>query len=115
MDACDFLSIEKPVLQGAMGAVARHDLVVAVSRAGGLGTLSYLPPNMFKSELDRVRNSLGETTYAANLLLPIIEKAHVEACLESDVPIVSLFMALTRKSSRRLKTPARLFCSRSEV
>ncbi|NQY98555.1 MAG: nitronate monooxygenase, partial [Henriciella sp.] len=55
MDACDFLSIEKPVLQGAMGAVARHDLVVAVSRAGGLGTLSYLPPNMFKSELDRVR------------------------------------------------------------
>ena len=108
MDACDFLSIEKPVLQGAMGAVARHDLVVAVSRAGGLGTLSYLPPNMFKSELDRVRNSLGETTYAANLLLPIIEKAHVEACLESDVPIVSLFYGFDEKIIKALKDAGKI-------
>lgn len=91
MDACDFLSIERPVLQGAMGAVARHDLIVAVSNAGGLGTLSYLPPPMFETELYRIRESLGETTFAANLLLPIISKAHVQACLKSDVPIVTLF------------------------
>ena len=91
-----------------MGAVARHDLVVAVSKAGGLGTLSYLPPKMFKSELDRVRDSLGKTPYAANLLLPIIEAAHVEACLESDVPIVSLFYGFNANIVSALKEAGKI-------
>ncbi len=103
MDACDFLSIEKPVLQGAMGTVARHDLVVAVSEAGGLGTLSYLPAKMFSAELKQVRERLGDTTFAANLLLPIIERSHVEACLASDVPIVSLFYGFDQKIISSLK------------
>ena len=103
IDACDFLSIEKPVLQGAMGGVARHDLVVSVSRAGGLGTLSYLPPEMFKSELNRVEQSLQGTTFAANLLMPIIGKQHVEACLTSSVPIVSLFYGFDQKIVSALK------------
>jgi len=91
VDACDVLSIEKPVLQAAMGAVARHDLVVAVSRAGGLGTLGYLPPQAFARELSRIEDSLEGRAFAANLLLPIIAKAHVDACLSSRVPIVTLF------------------------
>jgi len=102
-DARDLLSIEKPVLQGAMGAVARHDLVTAVSKAGGLGTLSYLPVNAFVQELRRIEQSLAGKTFAANLLLPIIEKGHVEACIASRVPIVTLFFGFDRKILAALK------------
>lgn len=108
VDACDFLSIEKPVLQGAMGAVARHDLVVAVSEAGGLGTLSYLPPNYFEAELARIRERLGSQTFAANLLLPIITKAHVKACLQSDVPIVTLFYGFNQAIISALKEAGKI-------
>lgn len=103
MDACDLLSIEKPVLQGAMGGVARHDLVVAVSNAGGLGTLSYLPPKQFASEIRRVEQSLGETTFAINLLMPIITPEHVKACLESSASVVTLFYGFDQKTVTALK------------
>ncbi|MEO1043208.1 MAG: nitronate monooxygenase [Pseudomonadota bacterium] len=103
VDACDFLSIDKPVLQGAMGAVARHDLVVGVANAGGLGTLSYLPPEAFRHEMKRIEDSLEGRTFAANLLLPIIVKEHVEACLESRVPIVTLFYGFDENILRALK------------
>lgn len=103
IDARDRLSIEHPVLQGAMGSVARHDLVVAVSNAGGLGTLSYLPPAFFRQELLRIEESLGKTTFAANLLMPIIGKAHVEACLESRVPVVTMFYGIDRRIVSALK------------
>ena len=103
IDACDRLSIEKPVLQGAMGAVARHDLVVAVSKAGGLGTVSYLPPQMFANELKRVEQSLGGTTFAANLLMPFTTDVHVKACLESSVPIVTMFYGFDQKIVSALK------------
>ena len=97
VDTCDVLSIEKPVLQGAMGAVARYDLTAAVSRAGGLGTLSYLPPSFFEAELKRLEADLQGQTFAANLLMPIIEKRHVEACLNSAVPVVTFFYGFDQK------------------
>lgn len=103
MDVCDVLSIEKPVLQGAMGGVARHDLVVAVSKAGGLGTLSYLPPKQFASEIRKVQESLGETTFAINLLMPIITSAHVEACLGSTASVVTLFFGFDQETVTALK------------
>lgn len=86
-----------------MGAVARHDLVVAVSKAGGLGTLSYLPPENFRRELARIEDSLEGRSFAANLLMPIISKAHVEACLQSDVPIVSIFYGFSKRLVSALK------------
>lgn len=108
VDACDFLSIEKPVLQGAMGGIARHELVVSVSRAGGLGTLSYLPPNRFSTELGRVSESLNGRTFAANLLLPIISKEHVVACVQSDVPIVTLFYGFKQSVVSELKDAGKI-------
>lgn len=103
IDACEFLSIEKPVLQGAMGSVARHDLVVAVSKAGGLGTLSYLPPKFFASELQRVEESLGDTTFAINLLMPVITRAHVDICLESSASVVTIFYGFDQEIVTALK------------
>lgn len=103
IDACDFLAIEKPVLQGAMGDVARHDLVTAVSGAGGLGTLSYLPAKQFAAELGRIRETLDGRTFAANLLMPIISKDHIEACLSSDVPVVTIFYGFDQSVVSALK------------
>lgn len=108
MDACDFLSIDKPVLQGAMGGVARHDLVVAVSKSGGLGTVSYLPPQMFADEMKQVEQSLSGTTFAANLLLPVITDVHVKACLDSSVPIVTLFYGFDQKIVSALKDAGKI-------
>ncbi|MEM1380596.1 MAG: nitronate monooxygenase [Pseudomonadota bacterium] len=103
VDVCDLLSIERPVLQGAMGGIARHDLVVAVSQAGGLGTLGYLPPDGFARELERIQDSLEGRTFAANLLMPIIRKAHVEACLNSSVTIVTVFYGFDHRILSALK------------
>lgn len=108
VDACDRLSLERPVLQAAMGGVARHDLVVAVSQAGGLGTLSYLPPAFFAEEIKRVEETLGQTPYAINLLLPIITRAHIEACLASRAPIVSLFYGFDADLISALKAAGKL-------
>jgi len=86
-----------------MGSVARHDLVVAVAEAGGLGTLSYLPPAPFKRELTRIEDRLGGRTFAANLLMPIISRTHVEACIESSVPVVTLFFGFDQRIVTSLK------------
>ncbi|MAP95338.1 MAG: 2-nitropropane dioxygenase [Ponticaulis sp.] len=108
MDACDFLSLEKPVLQGAMGGVARQDLVVAVSEAGGLGTLSYLPPAFFESELRCIEERLEGKTFAANLLMPLISRLHVEACLKSSVQVVTLFYGFDQAIVSALKDAGKL-------
>lgn len=108
VDARDRLSIEKPVFQGAMGAVARYDLVVAVSEAGGLGTLSYLPAELFRTELNQVEERLSGTTFAVNLLMPLIERAHIDAVLESSVPIVTLFYGFDAKLVSALKAKGKI-------
>lgn len=108
VDVCDRLSIEKPVLQGAMGAVARYDLTAAVSNAGGLGTLSFLPPSYFAAEMKRLEADLDGKTFAANLLMPLIEKRHVEACLNSNVPIVTLFYGFDQAIVDALKARGKI-------
>ncbi|MCF6275019.1 MAG: nitronate monooxygenase [Robiginitomaculum sp.] len=102
-DICDFLSIEKPVLQGAMGGVSRHDLVTAVSNAGGLGTLGYMPPSAFERDIRRIKQTLGAKTFAVNLLMPLISKAHIKACLKHSVPVVTLFYGFDQKIVDALK------------
>ncbi len=86
-----------------MGSVARHDLVVAVSKAGGLGTLSYLPPKLFINELLRIEQSLSDTTFAINLLMPVITRAHVEASLESSASVVTIFYGFDQEIVTALK------------
>lgn len=108
VDICDFLSIERPVLQGALGGVARHDLVVAVSKAGGLGTLSYLPSDSFGKELKSVEDTLDGTTFAANLLMPIIDRNHVKACIASSVPIVTIFFGFDQRIVSALKEAGKI-------
>ncbi|MEL6978602.1 MAG: nitronate monooxygenase [Pseudomonadota bacterium] len=108
VDACDLLSLERPVLQAAMGGVSRRELVVAVSEAGGLGTLGYLPPDAFAAELRAIDERLAGRAYAANLLLPIVTRAHISACLAAPVPIVTLFFGFDQPLLTALKEAGKI-------
>lgn len=108
IDVCDRLSIEKPVLQAAMGSVARQELVVSVSKAGGLGALGYLPAAEFRAELEQILDRLTNISFSANLLMPIIDKQHVQACLDLPVPIVSLFFGFDQTLIDVLKAKGKI-------
>jgi nitronate monooxygenase len=91
-DARDRLGIEHAVVQAALGGgVARAELAGAVSAAGGLGTVGMTASEVYRREIRRTRELAGGKPFAANLLLPVVSRAHVEACLEERVPVVSLF------------------------
>ena len=68
---CDQLGIEVPILQAGMGMGARHELVAAVSNAGGLGVIGGAPlaPRALHEEIQRVRE-LTDRPFGVDLLLP---------------------------------------------
>lgn len=93
-----------PVVQAGMGGgLATSALVIAVSRAGGLGTLGLLPPAPFRAELLAIRAQLGGLPFAANLLMPFTRRAHVEACLAARPAVVTLFYGFDAPLVRRLR------------
>ena len=55
---CDFLGIEKPIVQAGMGFVARSDLAAAVSNAGGLGIIgaAFLTLNQLREEIHKTKD-----------------------------------------------------------
>jgi NAD(P)H-dependent flavin oxidoreductase YrpB (nitropropane dioxygenase family) len=98
------LGLEHAVVQAGMGGgIATSELAAAVSRAGGLGTVGLMPPREFADELRRTRDACGSKPFAANLLLPILRRAHVRACLEVRPAAVSLFFGFDPDLVRELK------------
>lgn len=88
----DQLGMRWPIVQAGMGGgAATSELAIAVSRAGGLGTIGLLPESEFAAEIKHAGQTLGELPFAANLLLPMIRRGHVRACIDHSVPVVSLF------------------------
>lgn len=104
MDLRDRLSIEHPILQAGMaGGLAGSELAIAVSNAGGLGTVGFVPPQRFEQEIQRTKSGAQGNPYAANLLMPFVRHAHVRACLTHKVPIVTLFFGFDAAIIRALK------------
>jgi NAD(P)H-dependent flavin oxidoreductase YrpB (nitropropane dioxygenase family) len=66
-----------------MGAVARHELAVAVSEAGGLGTIGGARTPIAE-ELAAARRLTGRPI-AVNLVLPLLRPGDVEAAADADV------------------------------
>lgn len=86
------LGIRWPIVQAALGGgISTADLAIAVSRAGGLGTVALMPEDLFAAELARAGDTLGEIPFAANLLMPMMRRGHLRACLDRRVPVVSVF------------------------
>lgn len=104
MDLRSRLSIEHPVLQAGMGSgLSGAELAVAVSGAGGLGTVGFSPPRHFEHEIGRTKSVLGGKAYAANLLMPFVHRDHVRACVMHKVPVVTLFFGFNADVMRALK------------
>ena len=88
----DLLGIEWPIVQAAMGGVARAPLAAAVSEAGALGTIAHplMPPAMLGAEIRRAR-ALTARPIAVNFLLSTFNPAAFRAALDAGVDVVTFF------------------------
>jgi NAD(P)H-dependent flavin oxidoreductase YrpB (nitropropane dioxygenase family) len=68
---CDVLDIEYPIMLAGMGGIAEAPLVIAVSEAGGLGTLgaAVYEPDELDAAIKRIRSETSKP-FAVDLLLP---------------------------------------------
>jgi nitronate monooxygenase len=81
------LGVDLPVVQAGMGGgLARHELAAAVSAAGGLGTIGFLPPDDLLHEIAAARR-LTDRPLAVNLLLPFARDRHFEVASQADVVV----------------------------
>lgn len=104
MRLAERLGLEHPVVQAGMGGgIAGARLAGAVSAAGGLGTVGILPPAQFRTELERVRDLAPGKPFSANLLVPFMRRAHVEACVEARVAAVVFHAGLSRAAITQLR------------
>src|ERR1044071_8426029 len=104
------IGLRHPVMQaGRAGGLASAELVIAVSRAGGLGTLGLMPPQQFRAELRTVREQAESQPFAANLLMPFTRRAHVDAIVEFKPAVVSMFFGFDAEIVARLKQAGILF------
>lgn len=78
----DLRQLEVPVVQAGMGAVARHELAVGVSEAGGLGTIAGARAPI-ADQLARARALTGRLV-AVNLLLPFLRSGDADAAAGAD-------------------------------
>src|SRR4051794_35002517 len=68
------------------GGLSRHELAVAVSEAGGLGTIAVNGSAAIERELAAAR-SLTDRPIAVNLLLPFARRDWFEAAASADVVV----------------------------
>jgi len=91
MSLMESLGLSVPVMQAGMGGgVAGAELAGAVSAAGGLGTVGLSDPRSFGEELRRAVALAGGRPVAANLLVPLTRRAHIDACIAAGAALVVL-------------------------
>jgi NAD(P)H-dependent flavin oxidoreductase YrpB (nitropropane dioxygenase family) len=80
---CDLLDIEHPIALGGMGSATSPALVVAVSRAGGLGALGchYQSPDQIRERTAAIRRETNKP-FGLNFLLFDVREDSFEAALE---------------------------------
>lgn len=78
------------------GGISRHELAVAVSEAGGLGTIAVAGPEAIERELAAAR-ALTDRPIAVNLLLPFARRSWFEAAAGADA-IVTFWGAPKRRA-----------------
>jgi enoyl-[acyl-carrier protein] reductase II len=103
---CDLLGVAHPVIQAGMVWCTGADLVVAVGRAGGLGTLGAgsMYPEELDAEIQKVRaNWDGPFAVNVPLLYPAVEE-HMETICRHKVPVVFTSAGSPRKWTDFLKS-----------
>ena len=96
----DRLGVDRPIVQAGMGGgLSGAPLAAAVSEAGGLGTIGFLPAAMLRREIAAARERTGRAV-AANLLLPFARDPHFAAA--SDADVVVTFWGEPRRRTERI-------------
>lgn len=104
----DLLGCEVPVLLAGMGGVARHEVAVAVSEAGGFGCLGMVrePPQRIRQEVLGYRR-LCHRPFAVNLIPAATDAAllreQLRICHRLAVPAIALFWDVDVALVRHLK------------
>lgn len=91
-EAVNKLDIKYPVIQGGMAGISNSDLVAAVSKAGGLGTVqsAFLDQEELREEIDKIQN---ETSNPFAINIPISGEStgeYLDIALEKDVEVICL-------------------------
>lgn len=101
----ELLGIKYPILQGAMAQISRHQLVAAVSNAGGLGILASggMTADDVRAEI-RATKELTDKPFAVNLMLMMDNVAEiVEVLIEEGVKVVTTGAGTPKPYLPRLK------------
>ena len=102
---CDLLGTRHPIIQAGMVWCTGAELVVAVGRAGGLGTLGAgsMYPDELQAEIARVK-AVWDGPFSVNvpLLYPAVEE-HMETIARERVPVVFTSAGSPRKWTDHLK------------
>jgi nitronate monooxygenase len=96
------LGCEVPLMQAPVGRGAAAPLAIAVSQAGGLGTLgaSWTEPAMLREQI----RSIGRATdrpFCVNLVLDFEQEERLEVAAEERVPWVSFSFGMRREMIAR--------------
>lgn len=86
----EILGTKYPLIQGAMARISRHELVIAVSNAGGLGVLTSagFDKEGLREEIRKVKAGTDKP-FAVNLMLMMNNIPDmVDVIIEEQVPIV---------------------------
>jgi nitronate monooxygenase len=90
------LDIDVPVVQAPVGSATCPELASAVAEAGGLGMLAvtWLDPETAREDtreaLDRTDGTVGVNVVVDDAAKDVSTEAHVDACLDAGVDVVSL-------------------------
>ncbi len=88
---CDLLGIEFPIIQAGMGIGSSAELAVAVSNAGGLGSLGCWrrPPENLERQLSVIRERTSRP-FALNHLVPELDETAFAMTLAAKPAVISL-------------------------
>ena len=87
----EILGTKYPLIQGSMARISRHELVIAVSNAGGLGVLTSAgcDKEELRAEIRRVKAGTDKP-FAVNLMLMMDNIPDlVDVIIEEQVPVVT--------------------------
>jgi enoyl-[acyl-carrier protein] reductase II len=87
---CDLLGIEFPIIQAGMGMGSSAELAIAVSNAGGLGSLGCFrrPPEDLERQLPIIREGTSKP-FAVNHLVTELDETTFSMTLAAKPPVIS--------------------------
>jgi nitronate monooxygenase len=107
-EVCGLLGCDYPIVLAGMGGVARSELALAVTRAGGFGILGMVreSPELIRREVEALRRGTSKP-FGVNIIpaateLDLLEE-QVKTCIELRVSVMALFWDLRSDLLQRFR------------